>query len=93
MNAKYEIILPGPDIAAEKRRLRFFPKRRMLILKSFKDGFHYGFPQKFRFVFNAVAAAVNTKRPGLTVIEHQRKPVFSFLRFLFSCCPFQIEVT
>ena len=47
MNAKNEINLPGPDVAAEKRRFRFFPERRMLILKSFKDGFHYGFPQKF----------------------------------------------
>jgi len=43
----------------------------MLILKPFKDGFHNRFPEKFGFVLYTVTAAVNTERPGFTVVEHQ----------------------
>jgi hypothetical protein len=54
----------------------------MFFIKSLDDCFHDRFAQKFRFIFDPVAAAVNAESPDFPIIEHQRKSVGPFQSFI-----------
>jgi hypothetical protein len=62
----------------------------MLIIKFLYDGFHYGFPEKFRFIPDAVAPAVDSQRFRFAVIKHQRQSVRPFKMILLVTDPLHI---